>query len=98
MDDDLLIQGKLVKGHWADEADMSCLDKKEYFIVKIVFFCHVRGILDIKWKLKFTFSTAVLFLYLAVKNFLLAVYPEARKLGQYVDHFVRFDVVDEDIW
>ena len=38
---------------------------------------------------------AVLFLYLAVKNFLLAVYPEACKLGQDIDHFVRFDVVDE---
>ena len=38
---------------------------------------------------------AVLFLYLAVKNFLLAVYPEACKLGQDIDHFVWFDVVDE---
>ena len=46
----------------------------------------------------FLLSQTVLLLYLAVKNFLLAVYPEARKLGQYVNHFVRFDVVDEDIW
>ena len=53
---------------------------------------HICGTVTFLWS-----QTVLCFLYLAVKNFLLAVYPEACKLGQHIDHFVRFDVVDEDV-
>ena len=60
-------------------------------------FCHMWGILDISECLWLLSEVWLACLYLAIKNFCVRVDPQTRKLWQDVNHFVRFDVVNEDI-